>query len=73
MLNGFYSFTIIDSFKSFSFDYIKSFDKQNFNIRSESSFLDMLKNYRYYFIGNFWLLDVIEYRPVWSVEKVVRY
>jgi len=70
LLNGWYSFNIVDSFKSFSFKYVKSLEMQNFSIRPDSSFLEMLKNYSHYFIGNLWMLDVIEYRPLWSVEKV---
>jgi hypothetical protein len=55
--------------KGFSFDYVESLIKQNWNFRSDSSEKEIFKSYNFYFNGNVWLVDVPNYRPLWSVQK----
>jgi len=69
LLNGWYSFTTIFTFKSYSFHHAEFLEKQNLSIRSDASYDEMRRNYNLYFIGNLWLMDVLEYRPTWSVQR----
>lgn len=69
-LNAYYSLTTIRSFNGLSFDYVASLKKNNLNLRSDTSFEEMVNNYRRYYKNipwSVWLMDALEYRPVRSL------
>jgi hypothetical protein len=68
-VNGFYSYKTMHLFKPFAFDFHDSLEKKGLVIRADTPYHNLLKNYNLYFKGNLWLLDVLEYRPIWSVVK----
>ncbi len=69
-LNMWHSYTILRSFEGYPFARVGALRKQGLSIRTDSSFEHLLKVHNHYFTGNLWLLDTLEYRPIWSMQKI---
>jgi hypothetical protein len=68
LISSYYSLSIIDSFENVSFDYV-NLNKNDFAIKTDSPYDEMSKKYQYFSPNNFELLDVLDYRPVWSIRR----
>ncbi len=70
-LNGYISWRTVAEAKIFPFERAALLRTEGLNMRADSAYRETLRNFNFFLTGNLWLMDVPEYRPLWSVQKVV--
>lgn len=81
VFNSWHSHKVIGLLSGLSPDQIKLIKMHKIGIRTDSSYDEMMQNYRFYFPRDIWLIDlaqeyrpvwsILEYRPLWSLREVI--